>query len=215
MAYEHVFQAEVETSEELTPNEAMFAIGLMVMIVDGDIDNNEVEILEGFLLRKGLSVLEVNQARQKILQIRHSESEGALFNAAKKALPEPEQIEATIDLAVKVALADHKVTSEEKSFVMELARALNVDDEEYSRIVENAKKKFTAHQKSLDKIDEILSLLPEGTVYEGFSVAKTSYSFYNIKLRAPNGQLLVLNIDETEDKQLDIDLEVAPPWMMS
>ncbi|NEP45538.1 MAG: tellurite resistance TerB family protein [Okeania sp. SIO2H7] len=215
MAYENVFQTEIECSEELTPNEAMFAIGLMVMIVDGDIDNNEVEILEGFLLRKGLSVLEVNQARQKVLRIRYSESEAALFNAVKKAIPEPKQIEATIDLAVKVALADNKVTSEEKSFVMELARALNVNDEEFSRIVENAKKKFSSHQKSLDKIDEILSLLPEGTVYEGFSVAKNAYSFYNIKLRAPNGQLLILNIDETEDKKLDIDIEVAPPWMMS
>ena len=63
MAHEDVFQTGVECSEELTPNEAIFAIGLMVMIVDGDIDNNEVEILEGFLLRKGLSVKEVNKAR--------------------------------------------------------------------------------------------------------------------------------------------------------
>jgi len=213
MVYEDVFQTEVECSEELTPNEAIFAIGLMVMIVDGDIDNNEVEILEGFLLRKGLSVKEVNEAREKVLRIKNNESEAALFNAAKKAIPEPEQIEATIDLAVKVALADNKVTTEERSFVMELANALNVSHEEFDRIVEHAKRKFSSHQKPLERIEEILSLLPTGTVYEGFSVAKNSYSFYNIKLRAPNGQLLVLNLDETEENQLDIDIEIAPPWM--
>ena len=213
MAYEDVFQTEVECSEELTPNEAIFAIGLMVMIVDGDIDNNEVEILEGFLLRKGLSVKEVNEAREKVLKIKNNESEAALFNAAKKAIPEPEQIEATIDLAVKVALADNKVTTEERSFVMELANALNVSHEDFDRIVEHAKRKFSSHQKPLERIEEILSLLPAGTVYEGFSVAKNAYSFYNIKLRAPNGQMLVLNIDEAEDNQLDIDIEIAPPWM--
>lgn len=213
MVYENVFHSQVECSEELTPNEAMFAIGLMVMIVDGDIDNNEVEILEGFLLRKGLSVLQVNEARKKVLRIKNNESEAALFNAAKKAIPEPEQIEATIDLAVKVALADNKVTSEEKSFVMGLAGALNVDHEDFDRIVENAKTKFSDRHKCLDKIEEILSVLPRGTVYEGFSVAKNAYSFYNIKLRTPNGQLVIVNIDETEDNQLDIDMEHAPPWM--
>jgi uncharacterized tellurite resistance protein B-like protein len=213
MVYEDVFQTEVECSEELTPNEAIFAIGLMVMIVDGDIDNNEVEILEGFLLRKGLSVREVNEAREKVLRIKNNESEAALFNAAKKAVPEPEQIEATMDLAVKVALADNKVTTEERSFVMELANALKVSHEDFDRIVEHAKRKFSSHQKPLERIEEILSLLPAGTVYEGFSVAKNAYSFYNIKLRAPNGQLLVLNIDEMEENQLDIDIEIAPPWM--
>jgi uncharacterized tellurite resistance protein B-like protein len=213
MVYKDVFQTEVECSEELTPNEAIFAIGLMVMIVDGEIDNNEVEILEGFLLRKGLSVKEVNEAREKVLRIKNNESEAALFNAAKKAVPEPEQIEATIDLAVKVALADNKVTTEERSFVTELANALNVSHEDFDRIVEHAKRKFSSHQKPLERIEEILSLLPAGTVYEGFSVAKNAYSFYNIKLRAPSGQMLVLNIDEIEENQLDIDIEMAPPWM--
>ena len=145
--------------------------------------------------------------------IKNNESEAALFNAAKKAVPEPEQIEATIDLAVKVALADNKVTTEERSFVMELANALNVSHDDFDRIVEQAKRKFSSHPKPLEQIEEILSLLPAGTVYEGFSVAKNAYSFYNIKLRAPNGQLLVLNIDELEKNQLDIDIEIAPPWM--
>lgn len=214
MVYDNVFHTQVECSEELTPNEAIFAIGLMVMIVDGDIDNNEVEILEGFLLRKGLSVQEVNDAREKVLRIRQNESEAALFNAAKKAIPEPEQIEATIDLAVKVALADNKVTTEEKSFVISLAHALNVNHADLDRIVENAKTKFSKRHNCLDKIEEILSVLPKGTVFEGFSVAKNAYSFYNLKLRTPSGQLLILNIDETDDNQLDIDLENAPPWMM-
>ena len=40
MSYEHIFNSTVKCSEELTPNEAIFAIGLMVMAVDGDIDMN-------------------------------------------------------------------------------------------------------------------------------------------------------------------------------
>ena len=79
MSYEHIFNSTVKCSEELTPNEAIFAIGLMVMAVDGDIDMNEVEIIEGFLLRKGFTAQEVNAARKKLLRIILQEKNEALF----------------------------------------------------------------------------------------------------------------------------------------
>lgn len=215
MSYEHIFQSQVECSQELTPNEAIFAIGMMVMVVDGEVDNNEVEILEGFLFRKGLNAYQIDEARKKVLDILHEEREPALFNAAKKALPEPLQIETAFDLAVKVALADNKVTAEEKSFVIGLARGLSLSQESLDKILEKAIKKHYSKTTAMEKIAEILSSLPVGTQYEGFSRSKTESSFYNIKLRTPDGHLFILNIDEGEDEhQLDIDMEAAPPWMV-
>lgn len=56
MFYEYIFNSIVKCFEEFIFNEVIFVIGLMVMVVDGDIDMNEVEIIEGFLFRKGFIV---------------------------------------------------------------------------------------------------------------------------------------------------------------
>lgn len=69
MFYEYIFNSKVKFFEELIFNEVIFVIGLMVMVVDGDIDMNEVEIIEGFLVRKGFIVREVNVVREKVLRI--------------------------------------------------------------------------------------------------------------------------------------------------
>lgn len=215
MSYEHIFQSQVKCSEQLTPNEAIFAIGLMVMAVDGDIDMNEVEILEGFLLRKGFNAEEVNAAREKVLRIIHQETNEALFNGAKQVLQNEEQIETAFDLAVKVAIADEKVTEEENSFVMGLAKTLNINQEKVNKIVADATRYYHNSVKLIEKIDEILSKLPVGSKYEGYINSPTGLRSLNIKLRTPEGELVILNIDETGDeKQIEMELEAAPPWML-
>lgn len=215
MSYEHIFNSKVKCSEELTPNEAIFAIGLMVMAVDGDIDMNEVEILEGFLLRKGFSAKEVDAAREKVLRIVDTEKNEALFYAAKQVLQDEAQIESAFDLAVKVAIADGKVTEEENSFVMELAKTLNISQEKVNKIVANATKYYRNSVKLIEKIDEILSKLPIGSQYEGYINSSTGLKSLNIKIRTPEGELVILNIDETGDEnQIEMELETAPPWML-
>lgn len=215
MSYEHIFNSQVKCSEELTPNEAIFAIGLMVMAVDGDIDMNEVEILEGFLLRKGFSAKEVDAAREKVLRIVDTEKNEALFYAAKQVLQDEAQIETAFDLAVKVAIADGKVTEEENSFVMELAKTLNISQEKVNKIVADATKYYRSSVKLIEKIDEILSKLPIGSQYEGYINSSTGLKSLNIKIRTPEGELVILNIDETGDEnQIEMELETAPPWML-
>ena len=215
MSYEHIFNSKVKCSEELTSNEAIFAIGLMVMAVDGDIDMNEVEILEGFLLRKGFNAKEVDAAREKVLRIISKEKNEALFSAAKQALQDEKEIENAFDLAVKIAIADDKVTEEENSFVIELASTLKISQEKVNKIVADATKYYRNSEKLIEKIDEILSQLPIGSKYEGYINSTIGLRSLNIKIRTPDNELVILNIDETRDEaQIEMELEPAPPWMI-
>ncbi|MGK7923611.1 MAG: tellurite resistance TerB family protein [Trichodesmium sp.] len=215
MSYEHIFNSKVKCSEELTPNEAIFAIGLMVMAVDGDIDMNEVEIIEGFLLRKGFSAEEVNAAREKVLRIINQETNEALFCAAKQALQDQKEIETALDLAVKVAIADYKVTEEEDSFVIGLAKSLKISQERVDKVFADATKYYRNSGRLIEKIEEILSKLPMGSQYAGYMNTTAGLRSLNIKFRTPENELVILNIDETGDEnQIEMELESAPPWIL-
>ncbi len=214
MSYEHIFNSKVKCSEKLTPNEAIFAIGLMVMAVDGDIDMNEVEVIEGFLLKKGFTPQEVNAAREKILRIIIEEKNEALFYAAKQVLQNKKEIDTALDLAVEVAMADDKLTEEEDSFVMGLAKTLEFTQQEVKQKFADAKKSHHDSKRLIEKIEEILSKLPIGSRYEGYIDTTTDLRSLNIKIRTPKEQLVILNIDETGDEnKIEMELEGAPPWI--
>ena len=215
MSYEHIFNSKVKSSEELTSNEAIFAIGLMVMAVDGDIDMNEVEIIEGFLVRKGFTAREVNVAREKVLRIIAQEKNEALFYAAKQVLQNEKEIETAFDLAVEVAMADNKLTEEEDSFVFGLAKSLKISREKVEQKFANATKYCYNSGRLIEKIEEILLQLPIGSKYEGDINATTDLKSLNLKIRTPNDELVILNIDETGNHdQIEMELELAPPWML-
>ena len=215
MSYEYIFNSKVKSSEELTPNEAIFAIGLMVMAVDGDIDMNEVEIIEGFLVRKGFTAREVNVAREKVLRIIAQEKNEALFYAAKQVLQNEKEIETAFDLAVEVAMADNKLTEEEDSFVFGLAKSLKISREKVEQKFANATKYCYNSGRLIEKIEEILLKLPIGSKYEGYINATTDLKSLNLKIRTPNDELVILNIDETGNHdQIEMELELAPPWML-
>ncbi|MCL2928310.1 MAG: tellurite resistance TerB family protein [Trichodesmium sp. St16_bin4-tuft] len=215
MSYEYIFNSKVKSSEELTPNEAIFAIGLMVMAVDGDIDMNEVEIIEGFLVRKGFTAQEVNLAREKVLRIIAQEKNEALFYAAKQVLQNEKEIETAFDLAVEVAMADNKLTEEEDSFVFGLAKSLKISREKVEQKFANATKYCYNSGRLIEKIEEILLKLPIGSKYEGYINATTDLKSLNLKIRTPNDELVILNIDETGNHdQIEMELELAPPWML-
>ncbi len=214
MSYENIFNSQVKCSEKLTPNEAIFAIGLMVMAVDGDIDMNEVEIIEGFLLRKGFTAQEVDAAREKVLRIIAQEKNEALFYAAKQVLQNQKEIETAFDLAVEVAMADDKLTEEEDSFVMGLAKTLKISQQKIEQKFADATKYYRNSERLIDQIEEILLKLPIGSKYEGYVNTTTGLRSLNLKIRTPKDELVILNIDETgELNQIEMELESAPPWM--
>ncbi|NEQ37344.1 MAG: tellurite resistance TerB family protein [Okeania sp. SIO3I5] len=214
MSYENIFNSKVKCSEKLTPNEAIFAIGLMVMAVDGDIDMNEVEIIEGFLLKKGFTAQEVDAARKKVLRIITQEKNEALFYAAKQVLQNEKEIETAFDLAVEVAMADDKLTEEEDSFVMGLAKTLKISQQKVEQKFADATKYCRNSERLIEKIEEILLKLPIGSKYEGYINTTTGLRSLNLKIRTPKDELVILNIDETGDiNQIEMELESAPPWM--
>ncbi len=215
MSYENIFNSQVKCSEKLTSNEAIFAIGLMVMAVDGDIDMNEVEIIEGFLLRKGFTAQEVDAAREKVLRIIAQEKNEALFYAAKQVLQNQKEIETAFDLAVEVAMADDKLTEEEDSFVMGLAKTLKISQQKIEQKFADATKYYRNSERLIDQIEEILLKLPIGSKYEGYVNTTTGLKSLNLKIRTPKDELVILNIDETGDlNQIEMELESAPPWML-
>ncbi|MEM1168563.1 MAG: tellurite resistance TerB family protein [Cyanobacteria bacterium P01_H01_bin.35] len=214
MSYEHIFNSKVKCSQKLTSNEAIFAIGLMVMAVDGDIDMNEVEVIEGFLLKKGFTAQEVDAAREKVLRIITQETNEALFYAAKQVLQNEKEIETAFDLAVEVAMADDKLTQEEYNFIDGLAKTLKISQQKVEKKFADATKCYRNSKRLIEKFEEILSKLPIGSRYEGYIDTTADLRSLNIKIRTPKNELVILNIDETGDEnQIEMELDIAPPWM--
>ena len=138
-----------------------------------------------------------------------------MFYAAKQVLQSENQIETAFDLAVEVAMADNKLTEEEDSFVFGLAKSLKISREKVEQKFANATKYCYNSSRLIEKIEEILLKLPIGSKYEGYINATTDLKSLNLKIRTPNDELVILNIDETGNHdQIEMELELAPPWML-
>jgi tellurite resistance protein len=137
MSYDDIFNSDAKATEKLDFHDAICAIGVLMMTIDGEIANLEVSYLHDALEKLDRSLDQIEQMYDKVMRILNQDGPGALFNAAMAGLA-PEQKETAFEVALKVALADQKVVDAENDCLVALAEALNLSSESMIFLIDQA-----------------------------------------------------------------------------
>lgn len=135
--YDKIFNTYAKTAEKFTPLEALFAITLIVVYADGQMSQQELELLKRVMASgsvKGYSEEDFRKVSDKIDRIWDKRGTTALFNAAMEALPE-DMVEDAFSVAAAFAIADGKVSKEESQYLDMLAEALKIPAEAAPRLI--------------------------------------------------------------------------------
>jgi tellurite resistance protein len=132
--FDHLFKTDAVASEALSPDEAVLAIGYLMMVSDGEQTNAEMLNLDAYLETLELTEPDEQELREKIKRLYTQEGAAALFNAAKTSLPEEKQ-ETALALAVSIALEDQEIMPEENDYLLALANAFGFTPERLSEVV--------------------------------------------------------------------------------
>ncbi|MBE9004172.1 tellurite resistance TerB family protein [Fortiea sp. LEGE XX443] len=120
---------ENQAPEVLTSTEAFAAIALVAITSDAVLSEQQVRSISTVLSRLQLfsSYSEdiINKLLEKNLSILRHDGFNALFNAAKESLS-PELREAAFAVAADLVMTETIVTEEEKNFLNDLYRALDI-----------------------------------------------------------------------------------------
>jgi type IV secretory pathway VirJ component len=137
ISYDDIFRSDAEAAEQLNSDDAICAIGVLMMTIDGEIANLEVSYLHEALEQLDRNLEQIEQMYAKVMRILNQNGPGALFNAAMAGLA-PEQKETAFEVAVRVALADKKVVDAENDCLVALAEKLNLSSECMITLIDRA-----------------------------------------------------------------------------
>lgn len=138
--YDKLFQTYAKSTEKLTPIEALFAITLIVVYADGQMSEQQSELLHQLMASgamKGYVAEDIQKISAKVDKIWDRQGTSALFNAAIEALPD-DMVEDAFAVAAAFAIVDGKVTPEESLYLEKLAHALKIPAETAPRLIAEA-----------------------------------------------------------------------------
>ncbi|AFC99647.1 putative tellurite resistance protein TerB [Methanocella conradii HZ254] len=119
--------------------EAFIGISLTAVAADGVINQDEAQGLFTALLRmklfKGVNDGQMRQMFDRVLNLLKKQGAGAVINLSKEALT-PEQKQTAFAIAADLVLADGVVEDEEKKYLDDLQKALEVPDDMALKVVE-------------------------------------------------------------------------------
>lgn len=131
--------AEIDKQDKLNAAESFAAIALAAVASDGFLSDEEAQSIPFILSRMKLfqtySDDMMRKLFDKLLGKLKREGVSALFYAAKDSLPESLR-QTAFAVATDLVLADGVVTDEEKAFLDELYRALDVSEELANKIID-------------------------------------------------------------------------------
>ena len=134
-----VFNTQPGETDKLNAAEAFAAIALAAVASDGYLSDEEAHsmpiILSRMKLFQSYSDDMMRKLFDKLLHKFRKEGVAALFHAAKGSLPDSLR-QTAFAVATDLVLADGVVTDEEKSFLDELYRALEVEEELGNKIID-------------------------------------------------------------------------------
>ncbi|MBP0018493.1 MAG: tellurite resistance TerB family protein [Cyanobacteria bacterium SBLK] len=123
----------------LGPADAFAAIMLLVVAADGYLADDEIRLLNTVLGRMRLFRSYSTDVMRKMFDTLggtlRREGGAALFEAALVTLPH-DLYETTFAIATDLVLADGQVSKEEEDLLNSLCRALNIPQEQVSKIIE-------------------------------------------------------------------------------
>lgn len=137
--FDKLFNVQSKTQDMLSPAEAYAAITLSAIASDGYLADEEISGLIHSLNRmhlfKSYSADVMRRMFDKLFGILRRDGVGALFSAAKSSLPY--DLHASVfAVATDLVLADGVVTDQERDFLNQLHRALEIPDDTAMQIVE-------------------------------------------------------------------------------
>jgi len=134
---DQVFNGGVRSAEQLSAKEAHLALAALIMWSDGAVQDEELRVMSDALLDGEFDQQAMQAASTRVARIYRQEGPGALFNAAAAQLSGTERTEA-FQLAVRTALADHRLTDAEREIVGAMARALEIPAEHIGQLMGGA-----------------------------------------------------------------------------
>jgi len=134
-------KGQKKTEKPLSPVEAIVAVGLVAVAVDGIIEDIETESLLAVLQKiealKEYSEDQFKALIDKIVKIGKEEGLGTLVNSSAEALTNQPLKEGALMTAVLVVASDGKVVDEEQEFIDYLLELFGISDERYDKILDN------------------------------------------------------------------------------
>jgi uncharacterized tellurite resistance protein B-like protein len=134
---DQVFNSGVRSAEQLSAKEARLALAALIMWSDGAVHDEELRVMSDALLDGKFDQQAMQAASTRVSRIYQQEGPGALFNAAAAQLSVTERTEA-FELAVRTALADHRLTDAEQEIIGAMAQALGIPAEHTGQLMGGA-----------------------------------------------------------------------------
>lgn len=138
--YDHVFGAEGESEQTLSPEEAVAAIAVVTIFADGQPSDEEnqvlTEIINSLEIFDSYAVEDFQKMFDKITGILNQEGIGVLFNTAVDSLSD-DLIEIAFEVAVDIILSDESADEAEETFLDDLAEALGLPEEIAQEIIDD------------------------------------------------------------------------------
>ncbi len=129
-----------KVSQELTPEEAIAAIGIVTMAADAAIEEVEAETLVAILAEievfENYSEEEVEAIFDKISSIAQEEGVEALLNSSLEALPNQDLREAALMTAFLIVSSDDDIPDSEEEYLTALQGLLGISDDRYDEIID-------------------------------------------------------------------------------
>jgi tellurite resistance protein len=137
--FDKVFNGQSADSEKLNAAESFAAIALAAVASDGYLSDEEAQSIPFILSRMKLFQTYYDDMMRrlfdKLLGMLKREGVAALFLSAKDSLPES-LTQTAFAVATDLVLADGVVTDEEKEFLDELYKALEIPEEVASNVID-------------------------------------------------------------------------------
>jgi uncharacterized tellurite resistance protein B-like protein len=134
-----VLDTEIDSETTLSPEEAVAAIIFVAMSADGEVIEEEIEILKDMLstmeLFEDYSPNELQGMLDAITDIYDQEGIDTLFNIAVESISE-DLAETAFEAVVKVVLIEGEIPEAEEDFIDDLQQALGIEDKVAQEIID-------------------------------------------------------------------------------
>lgn len=134
-----VLNTEIDSETTLSPEEAVAAIIFVAMSADGEVIEEEIEVLNDMLstmeLFEDYSPNELQGMLDTITDIYDQEGIDTLFNIAVESISE-DLTETAFEAAVKVILIEGEIPEAEEDFIDDLQQALGIEDKAAQEIID-------------------------------------------------------------------------------
>jgi hypothetical protein len=164
--YDKIFKSDATPQVDISPEEAVAAIAIVVSIADlsiDDIDSSLIaDMLWDFEIFEEYSEDEMYEMVDGLITMAEEESVGALFNAANQNITEDVLLEGfAAGVMMLIDEEDLIIPNEKKPILKQLQEALELDNEEAQDVIAQVAQTFAEPQE-----DEFVEAQEEGNIYK-------------------------------------------------